>query len=451
MKKINIFEVFKNVVKSSFEWIEYSSVSIDSRIGIDGGIFFAMKGEKTDGNLYLEDALKNRFSYCVTTDPIQYEKLKGERVILVEDSFVSLKNLAEWNLSLYKGRKIVITGSVGKTSTKALAAAVLSQKYIVYEAFKNFNNELGISIVASNLDLDSEIAIFEIGTNRTGEIKHLSGILKPDIGIITNIGHAHIGMFGDFESLKNEKLSISESLAANGTIWLNDSIDFSNYHFRSDISIKKFGMNADSDIFIDEISYSNGIDFIVNIKKPELTKYSFHLNHPYDHFVMNLLPVIGIAFENNLHYEEIYRGILNFNPVDGRGTIKEINGVKIIDDTYNAGFEAMVSSIRNLSKMDGENKIAILGEMAEIDGFEKELYGKLYDIISETKNISFVLCGGQFKDFSKLDNVKFFENKEDFIKSMEKIDHGIYLVKASRGKKFEDVVNKIIKEASLAI
>ncbi|MCA1927320.1 MAG: UDP-N-acetylmuramoyl-tripeptide--D-alanyl-D-alanine ligase [Calditerrivibrio sp.] len=451
MKRFNVFEVFKNVLKSSFEWIDYSSVSIDSRNGVDGGIFFAMKGEKTDGNLYLENALNNRFSYCITTDPVQYEKLKGERVVLVEDSFVSLKNLAEWNLSLYKGEKIVITGSVGKTSTKALASAVLSQKYRVYEAFKNFNNELGISIVASNLDLDSDIAIFEIGTNSPGEIRSLSSILKPDIAVVTNIGHAHIGMFGDFEALKKEKLSISESLVTGGTIWLNDSIDLSNYDLCSGICVKKFGFNPDSDLFIDELSYSNGIDFIVNIKKPELTRYSFHLNHPYDHFVINLLPIVGIAFENNLHYEEIYRGILNFIPVDGRGSIKEINGVTVIDDTYNAGFEAMVSSIRNLSKMEGKNKIAILGEMAEIDGFENYLYGKLYDVVSGAKDINFMLCGKQFEKFRELDNVKFFENKEDFINSAVKIERGIYLVKASRGKKFEDVVDKIMKEASLVI
>ncbi|MCA1933784.1 MAG: hypothetical protein LDL13_09435, partial [Calditerrivibrio sp.] len=142
---------------------------------------------------------------------------------------------------------------------------------------------------------------------------------------------------------------------------------------------------------------------------------------------------------------------LNFIPVDGRGSIKEINGVTVIDDTYNAGFEAMVSSIRNLSKMEGKNKIAILGEMAEIDGFENYLYGKLYDVVSGAKDINFMLCGKQFEKFRELDNVKFFENKEDFINSAVKIERGIYLVKASRGKKFEDVVDKIMKEASLVI
>jgi len=164
-------------------------------------------------------------------------------LILVEDTFAALNDLARWNLSGYKGEKIVITGSVGKTSTKALAKAVLGQRFKVYEAFKNFNNELGIPIVASNIDPDSEYAIFEIGTNSQGEIKRLATLLRPDIAIITNIGHAHIGRFGGFRALTEEKLSILEFINPKGELWLNDEIDTSGFNFRDDIKIKYFGKN----------------------------------------------------------------------------------------------------------------------------------------------------------------------------------------------------------------
>ncbi|MEF3255194.1 MAG: UDP-N-acetylmuramoyl-tripeptide--D-alanyl-D-alanine ligase [Deferribacterales bacterium] len=451
MKSINVFEVFKNVIGSNLNIIEYTTVSIDSRKVTDNGIFLALKGEHTDGNLYIEDAFKNGFKYCVTTSKEQYEKFDGKNIILVEDGLIALKNLARWNIENYKGEKIVITGSVGKTSTKALATNILKQKYKVYEAFKNFNNELGISIVASNIDLTSEIAIFEIGTNNPGEIEYLGNMLKPDIGIITNIGHAHIGRFGSYENLKKEKLSLANAIINGGTLWLNDEISIDN-DLQANIKLKRFGVKNSSDVVLKELNRSkDSLDFVVEIKNSNFARYSFMLKHPYDHFVYNLLPLIGIAFEHDLNYEEIFRGILEFSPVDGRGNILYINGITVIDDTYNAGYEAVISSIKNLKNIESDEKIAIMGEMAEIEGYEKILYNNLKNIVSQETEIRFILCGKNYKQFDGLNNCIVFEDKETLMKNIKIKKGAIYLVKASRGKKFEDIVNKIQEEAKLVI
>lgn len=448
MKSFSPKAVFKNLIKSNVDVVEYSTVSIDSRNVCKNGIFFALKGEHTDGHLFIENALKNGFSYAVISNSDCYEKYRKMPLILVEDTFGALNDLAMWNLSIYRGEKIVITGSVGKTSTKALAKAVLGQRFKVYEAFKNFNNELGIPIVASNIEFDSEYAVFEIGTNSQGEIKRLAALLRPDIAIITNIGHAHIGRFGDFRALTEEKLSVLEFINPKGELWLNDEIDTSGFRLRGDIKIKYFGEKYSSDVILEEISHGTDEGFIVKVGD---ARYKFAFNHPYEHFIYNLLPVIGIAFEKGMHYEEIYRGILSFRPVDGRGNIINIDGFTIIDDTYNAGFEAMLSSIKNLDRIDSENKSAIIGEMAEIEGFEDELYKRLYKVIEEMKDITFHLCGENFKTFIKLPNVIVYSTKEELIKSLNNLKKGVYLVKAARGKKFEDVVNKIKSEALSAL
>lgn len=442
MKRFKVFDAFKNIVKCSINELSYSNVTIDSRNVNNGSIFFAFKGNSTDGHLYIDQAYKNGATCCIISDEKFYDEAKP--VVLVKDSLEALKDLAVWNLNNYKGEKIVITGSVGKTSTKAILSLILSQRYKTYEAFKNFNNELGISIVASNLDLNSEIAVFEIGTNNPGEILTLAKFLKPDIGIVTNVGHSHIGKFGDLTTLTKEKLSLSYSIKDDGTIWINDSVDTKLFDFPQNISIKRFGFSNDSDIIIEEINSDQSTYFIVNYNN---FRYTFKIDHPYSHFALNSLPAIAIAFQRGFHYEEIYRALEKFSPIEGRGEIIYVKDKVIIDDTYNAGFEAVLSAIENLGGFKYD-KYVILGEMAEIDGFEDKLYAKLKELINEKREIHFYLIGERFCQFRDLANVEIFDDKKDLINSGLLTKHGVYLVKASRSRRFEEIVSYLKKGGS---
>ncbi len=446
MKRFRVDEVFKDVLKCSAKVISYSNVTVDSRSVINGSIFFAFKGEKTDGHLYLEQAFSKGAVCCVITDDKYFDDSKP--MVLVKDVLGALKDLGKWNLEQFKGKRIVITGSVGKTSTKSIVSLVLSQKYKVYEAFKNFNNELGIAIVSSNINLDAEVAVFEIGTNNPGEIEALAKFLMPNIAIVTNVGHSHIGRFGNLVNLTREKLSISSGLVDGGEIWINDTIDTSCYSFPKNIKLRKFGRTDDSDISLEEITVGKDTSFIIRYGN---FRYGFKINHPYSHFAMNALPAIGIALESGFHYEEIYRALEKFSPVEGRGEIIEKGGKLIIDDTYNAGFEAILSAIENLSKISLSDKYAILGELAEIEGFEEKLYSKLKELVEKSKDIRFYLVGENFKGFDELNNVSLFKDKRELMESDLLSKNGVYLVKASRSKKFEEIVEYLKKGESNAI
>lgn len=446
MKRFSVFEVFKDVVKSTVEHIEYSLITIDSRDVKEGSIFFAFKGEKTDGHLYIEQAISKGAVCCVITDENYYDANKP--LVLVKDTLYAMKELGRWNLGKFNGKKIVITGSVGKTSTKAILSLVLSQKLKIYEAFKNFNNELGVAIVTSNIDLGAQYAIFEIGTNNPGEIKSLSEFLQPDVGIITGVGHSHIGRFGSLKEITKEKLAISEGVKKDGVLWINDGVDTSYYNFPEGINVKKFGFSKDSDIYIEELNVEKEVNFIVNFNN---FRYCFRINHPFSHFAVNALPAIALAFENQFHYEEIYRGLDKFVPVEGRGEIIRTQNKIIINDTYNAGFEAVLSAVENLSKIDAPKKIAILGEMAEIDGFEEKLYSRLKNEVEKRNDIYFYLVGESFKDFQSLENVSYFKDKSELINADILKGDGVYLVKASRSKRFEELVEYLKKGEENAV
>jgi len=446
LKRFSVFEVFKDVVKSTVEHIEYSLITIDSRDVKEGSIFFAFKGEKTDGHLYIEQAISKGAVCCVITDENYYDANKP--LVLVKDTLYAMKELGRWNLGKFNGKKIVITGSVGKTSTKAILSLVLSQKLKIYEAFKNFNNELGVAIVTSNIDLGAQYAIFEIGTNNPGEIKSLSEFLQPDVGIITGVGHSHIGRFGSLKEITKEKLAISEGVKKDGVLWINDGVDTSYYNFPEGINVKKFGFSKDSDIYIEELNVEKEVNFIVNFNN---FRYCFRINHPFSHFAVNALPAIALAFENQFHYEEIYRGLDKFVPVEGRGEIIRTQNKIIINDTYNAGFEAVLSAVENLSKIDAPKKIAILGEMAEIDGFEEKLYSRLKNEVEKRNDIYFYLVGESFKDFQSLENVSYFKDKSELINADILKGDGVYLVKASRSKRFEELVEYLKKGEENAV
>lgn len=446
MKHFRVDEVFKNIVKSTVMELSYSNVTIDSRTVTNGSVFFAFKGENTDGHLYLEQALSKGAVCCVISDEEYFDDSKP--LVHVKDVLSALKDLGKWNLERFNGKKIVITGSVGKTSTKSIISLVLSQKYRVYEAFKNFNNELGVSIVSSNIDLNADYAVFEIGTNNPGEIEGLSKFLIPDLAVVTNVGHSHIGRFKSIENLTREKLSISAGMVDGGEIWLNDTIDMKLYPFRGDIRIRKFGKSLDSDLILEELVLGKDTNFIIRYGN---FRYSFRIDHPYSHFAINALPAIGIAFDSKFHYEEIYRALENFHPVESRGRIIENGGKMIIDDTYNAGFEAILSAIENLNNIRNSDRYAILGEMAEIEGFEGILYPKLKDIVGKNRGIKFYLIGESFRGFDEHDNVRLFNNKKELIASGLLDNDGVYLVKASRSKRFEEIVEYLKKGETYAL
>lgn len=424
---------------------EITNFTIDSRLVRKKSCFIAFKGEKTDGNLYGAAALESGASLVVFTDAEAYGKADGNRV-LVSDALTALKEIGAYKLLKYKGRKIAVTGSVGKTTTKELISEVLKTRKRVYTAFGNFNNELGVAVCAANLKLGTSYAVFEMGTNSKGEIDSLSRYIKPHICVVTGIGHAHIGRFDGIEGLAAEKLSIVNGIEGKGVLYIHDSCrKFVNESVRAKAEIKYFGSDMDSQIILADVNRTAAGDFYFTAVLRN-TPYCFKLNHFYSHFVQNSLPAIAIGMAAGLSYTDVMKGVRKFQPRDGRGKIKDFAGVKVIDDTYNAGFESVISAMTNLSEIPADKKTAFIGEMGEIEGYEEMLYFKLMKRAAELSNVDFIFVGKSFARFDKAGNIKVVQSKEEALRLVSETGEGVVLFKASRGQKFEEFVKRLEKE-----
>lgn len=426
--------------------IQYNSIIIDSRIVKKGDVFVGLKGARVDGNEYACEALKNGASFVILDNEDVYKKLNNKK-ILVSDSFKTLKSIGAFNLKKFGGLTIAITGSAGKTSTKELIYTILTEKYSVYKSFKNNNNALGLALNCANLDLDSDIAVFECGTNAKGEIFELANYILPEISVITNIGHSHIGKFGSQEAIAEEKLSIIAPSSVH-ELWISTS-DYIKYGHLIDkrINIKTFSHDYDerAKIFLNNMEYKNNRLYFNVAYNNRL--YQFVLNHFFKHFVYDALPAIGLAFEQGLTEELINTGLSKFNPLTGRGHVKSLGNITVVDDTYNASYDSIISSIDSLNELSGR-KIAILGTMAEIEGYEDILYNKLYDYLLKNDNIIYILIGGEYQRFAEKEHIKIVENKTQavlFMQSLLKRSNDSYtiLVKGARKNALEELVELI--------
>lgn len=427
-----------HAIKADVKDVQTGGLVIDSRKVETGSIFAAFYGENTDGNLYAAGALESGASLVIVSDSEIYETLSGSK-ILVKDTLEAIKIIGAYKLALFKGTKIAVTGSMGKTSTKELISSVLSARKKVYIAYGNYNNELGTAVCAASLDLEADFAVFELGTNSKGEIAQLTGYIKPDIAVLTGIGHAHIGRMGGMKELASEKLSVAEGMNG-GDLWVNEEARaYAEEYKTAKARIKYFGAK-NADITLTDQA-RNGKGQIYFTAEYEGKPYCFLLDHPYDHFALNALAAIGIGFEAGLDYEGIMQGVLNFKPVKGRGALISLGRVSVIDDTYNAGFESVISAINNFAAVKDGVKYAIIGEMGEIEGFEEALYSEIYRLAVKQPGISFILVGAGYEKFAETANITLAPTKERAMEKAALIKEGTVLIKASRAKKFEDFIS----------
>ena len=432
--------------------VQYSNIVIDSRIVKKGDVFIGLKGLHVDGNEYACEALKNGAISVIVDNEDVYEKLDNNK-ILVSDSFKTLKNIGEFNIKKFDGLIIAVTGSAGKTSTKELIYTILAEKYSVYKNFKNNNNALGLALNCANLELASDVAIFECGTNAKGEILELACYLLPEISVITNIGYSHIGRFGSQEALAEEKLSIIAPLSVR-ELWISTG-DYIKYGHLIDkrINIKTFSHKPDNNanIYINKMEYKNNkIYFNVAYNN---CLYRFRLNHFFKHFTCDALPAIALALEHGLTEDLINKGLSKFNPLTGRGQVKSLGNITVVDDTYNASYDSIIASINSLYLLD-DKKIAILGTMAEIEGYEDTLYNKLYDYLLKNDNIFYILIGDEYQRYTEKKHLKIVENKKQavfFMQSLLKSSNDSYtvLVKGARKNALEELVELITNPGAL--
>jgi UDP-N-acetylmuramoyl-tripeptide--D-alanyl-D-alanine ligase len=376
-------------------------------------------------------------------------------VIFVKDTLKAISDIATYKRNLYKNdfQLIGITGSVGKTSTKDIIANVVSQKYKTLKTQGNNNNNIGLPFTIFNLK-DHQTAVIEMGMNHFGEIRELTKIAKPTISVITNIGTSHIGNLGSRENILKAKLEILEGMEKKILVINNDNDLLHDLYLKNkDIEIHTYGIENESETMAEDIVLKDDYsEFTCKIKGE-----NFKIKVPVGgiHFVYNALCAVTVGNILGLNIEQIKRGIETFELTKKRmDTIELENGVKIINDSYNASFESMQASLKYLSGLNNR-KIAVLGDMFELGDFSEDLHKKVGNEVKEN-NIDILICSGEKSKYiaqsaeesgMKKENIYYFKNKEEiieFIKNNWKAGD-VYLFKASNGMKFFELVEKLEK------
>ena len=440
----NFAEYFENLQEIQYDGARLSGASLDSRKVETGNIFFACKGKDNDGNCFAQSALDNGAGIVIMDNPKLYRAVSGNKA-LVDDSLRAALSMGAKKLAVAKALKIAVTGSYGKTGVKDMLKLVLSKRYKTFATKGNNNNMLGVSLTACGMDDDTEVAVFEIGSNSTGEISALSAAITPQIAVITGLGYAHIGKFGSLAEIAREKLSITDGLSGTGVMVINEV--FKEGLARKNIEISNrsitFGRTNSADIrLLDCTIIGKSLTFTVLTTDGE---YSCALNYCYPHVAENFLAVVGVGRLLAIPYETMVDSLKEYKLHSGRGDIIEAGDITIIDDCYNASLESVERAIDGLNLINVSPKYALIGEIGEIDGHEDFVYGRLMIKTKEYPNINFIFSGDSYLKYPETINVNIASGENGIEEQLNRLSKGVVLIKASRKYGFEKYRDLLLK------
>lgn len=376
-------------------FIHNPQITTDSRNCPKGSIFFALKGDKFDGNQYAGKALASGCVYAVIDNPDYYI---GERTILVDNVLKTLQQLAHHHRKVLGLPIIGITGTNGKTTTKELLAAVLSTKFNLLYTEGNFNNHIGVPLTLLRLTHDHEMAVIEMGASHPGDIKELVDIVHPNYGIITNVGRAHLEGFGSFEGVIRTKGELYDYIRrSKGKIFIKKENEYLQ-------SIAKG---------IEQITYGNGDDafasgqvvscdpfLVFNWKQQgKLHTVETHMIGSYN--LDNVLAAVAVGRFFKIPAERISRAIAAYEPTNNRSQFKKTDNNELIIDAYNANPSSMKVALDNFITMPVQPKAIILGDMRELGPTSNELHAEVVEHIKKGQFDKVFLCGEHFSKVGK--------------------------------------------------
>lgn len=426
----------------------FDKVCTDTRKIEQNNLFIALKGENFNGNNYATLAIEKGAS-IVIIDEVNFkiEELNNNgTVIKVEDTKKALGDLARYYRNKLGIKVVGITGSTGKTSTKDLVAAFLSGKYKVFKTKGNFNNEIGLPLMIFELDSSYDIAVLEMGTSNFGEINRLASIARPNVSAITNIGVAHIEYLKTRENILKEKMSIADFFQQENALILNCENDMLRTVNKCDgFNIRKTGYDESYDVYGKNVVLTGETTSFEAVTK-DGESHKFTLNMIGEHNVLNALIGIQIAKEFGLTFDEMEKGLKNFEATSMRLEFIKKDRVTIINDSYNANPDSMKAALDVLKNYSGKRKIAALGTMGELGDYAKKAHKEVGEFAKDRADI--LVTTGEFKEDYREgfgENTVVFETKQELLDGLRKMvkDDDIILIKASRSARFEDIVKYI--------
>lgn len=421
-------------------FLDCHSVTTDSRNCPAGSLFIALKGESFNGNAFAEKALAEGCAFAIV-DEAEYAKADDQRYILVDNCLQTMQQLANYHRRKLGTRVIGITGTNGKTTTKELISAVLSQTYNVLYTQGNLNNHIGVPITLLRLRKEHNLAVIEMGANHPGEIKSLCEIAEPDYGIITNVGKAHLEGFGSFEGVIKTKGELFNFLREKG-----DSTIFI-HHDNSYLMDIAWGLNR--------ILYGTEAGLYVN---GQITGNSPYLTFEWkagkdgdthqvrtqligEYNFPNALAAITIGRFFGVETQKIDEALAGYTPQNNRSQLKTTDNNTLIIDAYNANPTSMMAALENFKNMAVPRKMLLLGDMRELGKESHTEHQKIVDYIKECNFENVWLVGEQFATTQH--SFKTYATVHELISDIERTKPKGYtiLIKGSNGIKLSSTVD----------
>lgn len=413
-------------------------ITTDTRKILSGGMYFALKGERFDGNLFAEEAIQKGAKYVIVDDKEIASKI-GVQAIFVQNVLNTLQELAKFHRLRLNIPIIAITGSNGKTTTKELLYSVLSQKFKTAYTKGNLNNHIGIPLTLLDIKPTDEISIIEMGANHQKEIEHYCKYVLPNYGIITNFGKAHLEGFGGIEGVIKGKSELFEDIKERSGIVFFNRNDSTAFNKVKDINLKAFDYSIN-----DPNSFVYGKEIFKNEKVTiEIPEWNLEIksNLTGSYNVNNILAAICVGKFFEIDKMQIKNGIESYFPNNSRSQIQSIGNNTWILDAYNANPSSMEVALKNLESFSGP-KLAILGAMMELGEFSENEHFRIAELASKCHFENVILVGDYFKDAAGQFGFQYAENNIEAKQLFEKlkIDHYTILLKGSRSIALEKLI-----------
>ena len=426
----NLYEIF----------LRHSYVCNDTRKISPGCIYWAIRGERFDGNMFTKEAIEKGASYAVI-DNAEYRI--NDKCILVEDSLIALQELASYHRIQLGLPVIAIGGSNGKTTTKELIWRVLSQKFKTFATPGNLNNHIGLPLSLLQLDRSYEAAILELGANHLHETRELAEICKPDMGLVTNIGKDHLDGFGGIEGVEKANMELFDYLREyGGIVFVNADDERIAKHMNGLKTIKYSALDADANVFGKIITRFPLLKAEISgkmLQKPVIVEsHLFGAFHLY-----NILAAFAVGLYHNVDEEVIKAAIEGYVPQNNRSqVVKEGTNIFILD-AYNANPSSMQGAVADFMDYPAENKVLLLGDMFELGDESLEEHRAILKMIKPNVFKEIAFAGGNFyacKDILPGANYFLTTNEMKVWYKSKTWKNTTFLLKGSRGMKMEEVV-----------
>lgn len=421
-------------------YLQCGSVCTDTRQLKAGCMFFCLKGENFNGNKFAQDAIKQGAQYVVIDEALY--AVEG-KTILVDNVLETLQALAQYHRKQLHIPVIGVTGTNGKTTTKELLYAVLSRKYKVVATQGNLNNHIGVPLTLLGINArDTQLAIVEMGANHRGEIAQLCEISRPNYGVITNIGKAHIEGFGSVEGIVETKRALYDYvIKVNGTLFVNHCDDLL-MQLAQNCTCLTYGSSKEADV----VGVCNTKKMYMTFKLPQFNRtISTQLTGSYN--FNNAMAAVAAGLHFGVDVEDIVYALISYQPTNNRSQVESIGSYTVIVDAYNANPSSMYAAITNMCGLKADNKVVILGAMRELGAESEAEHEKVVQMVRDNAIDQAYFYGNEYEHTTadaKDVYIDFDAMAQSIIHTLK--PNSTILLKGSRSMKMERVLEVLKHE-----